>query len=315
MGKVVGVGSLIVDITGYAKHLPVDGETALGSSLKFGPGGKGNNQITAASRAGAEVVIISAAGKDFLARIIFDHYEKEGMSTEYIKVIEEAETGSALIEVNEETAQNRIIVMKGANDIVSKEDVIKAEKEFETCDVVLTQLETSIESVQECKRLAIKYNKPFILNPAPYQPLPEDMIDGGIDYITPNETEAEYLTGVHIENDDDAIEAARICLTMGVKNVIITLGKSGILYTNGERILRLPAIKVNAVDTTGAGDAFNGGFAAAIAMGLEIETALKFANCTGALSVTKYGTSPAMPGKNEILSLFKQEYGYELEIE
>lgn len=313
MAKIIGTGSLIIDLTGYAPHLPVDGETSLGSSIKIGPGGKGGNQINAASRAGAEAVIISAMGNDFLSGVIKDHYKNEGLSTEYIKIIDGAETGSAIIEVNEETAQNRIIVVKGANDLITKEDVLKAEKDFADCDAVLTQLETSMESVICCKSLAKKYHKPFILNPAPFQKLPEGIIDSDIDYITPNETEAEFFTGVHIENADDAKRAAEILLAKGVKNVIITLGKQGVFYTDGKRDIKLDSIKVNAVDTTGAGDAFNGGFAAAIAMGLEIETALKFANCTGALSVTKYGTSPAMPKKEEIFALLKKEYGIDLE--
>ena len=154
MSKIVGVGSLIVDITGYAPHLPVDGETTLGTSLKMGPGGKGSNQVTAAKRSGADVCIISKLGKDFLADIMLNHYKTEGMSTEYIGISEKSETASAIIEVNEETAQNRIIVIKGANEDIIESDVLKAEKEFETADVILTQLETSMASILECKRLA-----------------------------------------------------------------------------------------------------------------------------------------------------------------
>lgn len=311
MGKVVGVGSLIVDITGYAKHLPVDGETTLGSRLKMGPGGKGNNQMTAAKRAGADAVIISKTGDDFLSDIMLNHYKNEGMSTKYITSESGGETGSALIEVNEETAQNRIIVMKCANDKITAEDVNAAENEFSDCDTVLTQLETSIESVEECKRLAVKYNKPFILNPAPFQELPGNFFDK-IDYITPNETEAEFFTGIHIADENDAKKAAEALLKMGAKHIIITLGKNGVFYSDGKRDIKLTSIKVKAVDTTGAGDAFNGGFAAALAMGLDDETALKFANCTGALSVTKFGTAPSMPRKEEILALLKREYGIEL---
>ena len=312
MAKIIGAGSLIIDLTGYAPHLPVDGETSLGSSIKIGPGGKGGNQINAASRAGVEAIIISAMGNDFLSGVIKDHYKKEGLSTEYIRIIDGAETGSAIIEVNEETAQNRIIVVKGANDLITEEDVLKAEKDFMDCDAVLTQLETSMESIICCKKLAKKYNKPFILNPAPFQNLPEGIVDADVDYITPNETEAEFFTGVHIENPEDAKKAAEILLAEGIKNVIITLGKQGVFFTDGKKNIKLDAIKVDAVDTTGAGDAFNGGFAAAIAMGLDIETALKFANCTGALSVTKFGTSPAMPKREEILALLKKEYGVEI---
>jgi len=308
MAKVVGPGSLIVDITGYANHLPVDGETTLGSTLKMGPGGKGSNQLTAAHRAGAEVRIISKVGKDFLSDIMLNHYKNEGMSTEYIGISETGETASAIIEVNEKTAQNRIIVIKGANDEITAEDVLAAEKDFADCDVVLTQLETSMESILESKKLAKKYNKPFILNTAPFQEIPDGLIDGA-DYITPNETEAEFFSGIPVVDEESAEKAALKLIEMGAKNVVITLGKMGAFFTNGKEKLMVSSIKVNAVDTTGAGDAFNGGFATAIASGADIKTALRFANCVGALSVTKRGTSPAMPHKEEIVALYEKEYG------
>ena len=308
MSKIVGVGSLVVDITAYANHLPVDGETTLGSRLKLGPGGKGNNQMTAAHRAGAEVKIISNVGDDFLADILLKHYETEDMSKEYIGIVEGSETSGALIEVNEETAQNRIIVVKAVNEQISAADVIKADKDFADCDAVLTQLETSMESILQCKEMAKKYDKPFILNPAPFQKIPDSLF-GGVDYITPNETEAEFFSGVPVMDEESAEKAALKLLEKGAKNVVITLGKNGVFYTNGKEKLMVPSIKVNAVDTTGAGDAFNGGFATAIASGSDIKTALRFANCVGALSVTKPGTSPAMPFKDEISALYEKEYG------
>ncbi|MBE7025565.1 MAG: ribokinase [Ruminococcaceae bacterium] len=311
MGKIVGTGSLIVDIAGYAPHLPVDGETTLGSTLKLGPGGKGSNQLTAAHRAGAEVRIISKIGKDFLADIMLSHYKNEGMSTEYIGISETGETASAIIEVNEQTAQNRIIVIKGANDEVTVGDVLKAEKDFADCDVVLTQLETSFESILACKELAQKYNKPFVLNTAPFQEVPDGLIEG-CDYITPNETEASFFSGVPVNTVEDAKKAADVLLKKDVKNVIITLGKMGVYFKNMAEEYFVPAIEVDAVDTTGAGDAFNGGFATALSEGFAIPDALRFATCVAALSVTKKGTSPAMPFKEEIYALFHKEYGIDL---
>lgn len=312
MAKVVGVGSLVVDITAYAPHLPVHGETTVGSMFRMGPGGKGGNQITAAHRAGAEAVIISKVGNDFMSKIMLDHYKKEGMTTEYIKTENGVSTGCALIEVDEQTAQNRIIIIKGANDKITVEDVKCAEDDFKTCDAVITQLETNIESIQECIHMAKKYGKPFILNPAPFQNVSEEIVKNA-DYITPNETEAEFFTGVHIENTADAKKAAAVFIEKGVKNVIITLGKSGVFYTDGDNEIILPAIKVKAVDTTGAGDAFNGAFAAAVAMKFDTEDALRFANAGAALSVTKLGTAPAMPYKAEIYDLVLKEYGINLE--
>ncbi len=310
MGKVVGPGSLIVDIAGYAPHVPVDGETVLGTTVRFGPGGKGNNQLTAARRAGAESLIISAIGDDFLSSIMTDHYDNENMRKDYIKVVKGGETGSALIEIDDE-GRNRIIVVKGANEEVGRADVLAAEKEFEDADVVLTQLETSIESVFACKELAHKYNKPFILNPAPFQEIPEELLDG-VDYLTPNETEAEFFTGVKVATVEDASKAADVFLAKGVKNVVITLGKAGAYYKNAEEECHIQGITVKAVDTTGAGDAFNGGFAAAKALGMATDKALCYANCVGALSVTKKGTAPAMPHIQEIKEFMKKYYNQEV---
>ena len=311
MAKIVGPGSLIVDVTGFAPHLPVAGETTKGSTLRFGPGGKGSNQLTAAHRAGSEVKIIGRRGDDVLGAILKKHYETEGMSEEHVEVDPKGETGSALIEIDESDAQNRIIVIFAANEQVGAENVYAAEKDFADCDAVLTQFETTAEAVMATKELAKKYSKPFILNPAPYIDVPQELFDG-VDYVTPNETEAEQLTGVKVEDIDGCRRAAEKLLEMGVKNVIITLGVRGAFYTDGKREITVPAIKVKAVETTGAGDAFNGGLATAIAEGLPVETALKFATCTSAISVTRLGSSPSMPYRYEILALLEKEFGITL---
>lgn len=308
MAKIIGPGSLIVDVTGFAPHLPVAGETVKGTTLKFGPGGKGSNQMTAAHRAGAQVQLIGCQGDDVLGQLLSKHYKDDGMSTKYITVLPGGESGSALIEVDEADAQNRIIVIFAANEQVGREAVMAAEADFADCDAVLTQLETTIEAVQATKELAQKYGKPFILNPAPYIPLPEGLLNG-IDYVTPNETETEQFTGVAVNTVEDCREAAKRFFQMGVKNVVITLGVRGVFFSNGKEELVVPALKVKAVETTGAGDAFNGGFATAIAEGMPMETALKFATCTAAISVTRYGSSPSMPKREEILALMEKEFG------
>lgn len=311
MAKIVGPGSLIVDITGFAPHLPVAGETTKGTTLRMGPGGKGSNQMTAAHRAGSEVKIIGRRGEDATGRILEEHYLKEGMSQEYIVVNKDDESGSALIEIDERDAQNRIIVILAANEKVNEDNVYAAEKEFADCDAVLTQFETTVEAVWATKELAQKYGKPFILNPAPYIEVEKKLFDG-VDYVTPNETEAELFTDVKVDTIEDCRVAASRFLDMGVKNVIITLGVRGAFYTNGTQEVFVPALKMNAVETTGAGDAFNGGFATAIAEGLPIETALQFATCTAAISVTRLGSSPSMPYREEILALMKKEFGVTL---
>lgn len=311
MAKIIGPGSLIVDVTGFAPHLPVAGETVKGSTLRFGPGGKGSNQMTAAHRAGSEVCIISRRGDDVLGQILKKHYETEGMTEKHVVVDPAAETASALIEIDESDAQNRIIVILAANEQVGREAVYAAEADFEDADAVLTQFETTPEAVFAAKELARKHGKPFILNPAPYVPVPDEIFDG-VDYVTPNETEAEQFTGVKVDTVEDCRLAAKKFFEMGVKNVIITLGVRGAYFTDGEREIVVPSVKVKAVETTGAGDAFNGGLSTAIAEGLPMETALQFATCTAAISVTRYGSSPSMPYRAEILEMMEREFGVKL---
>lgn len=311
MGKVIGPGSLLVDITGFAPHLPVAGETVKGSKLRFGPGGKGSNQMTAAHRSGSDARIIGCRGDDFLGQILKNHYATEGMSEEYVTVLPKADTASALIEIDEGDAQNRIIVILAANEMVKGESVLAAEKDFVDCDAVLTQFETTTEAVLASKELAKKYHKPFILNPAPFVEVPDSIFDG-VDYVTPNETEAEFYTGIKVDTIEDCRKAAEKFFEKGVKNVVITLGVRGVFFTNGKEEIFVPALKVKAVETTGAGDAFNGGFVTAIAEGLPVETALKFATCTAAISVTRLGSSPSMPYRAEILELLEKEFDIQL---
>ncbi len=307
MSKVIVVGSLNVDITAYASRFARDGETVVGNDIKFGPGGKGGNQATAASRAGGEVCMISRMGKDFLSNVLTDHYKNEGMSDKYISVSDSAPTGSAVIEVSAENGQNKIVVIAGANAELSANDVLAAEKEFEDADVFLTQLETGFEPIYEGIRLAKKYGKPIILNPAPLQKIPNDILEK-IDYFTPNETEAEFYSGIKIENDEDTEKAAQEIMKLGVKNVIITLGKRGVYFSNGKEKFFVGTKLLKAVDTTGAGDAFNGGLAVAIADNMDIETALKFANCAGSLSVTRYGAATSGASRDEIKAMMKDFY-------
>ncbi len=311
MAKIIGPGSLIVDVTGFAPHLPVAGETTKGSALRFGPGGKGSNQMTAAHRAGCEVKIIGNRGDDVLGAILKKHYDAEGMSEEYITVDPQGETGSALIEIDESDAQNRIIVILAGNEKVDREQVYAAEKDFTDADAVLTQFETTTEAVLATKELAQKYGKPFILNPAPYIAVPKELFNG-VDFVTPNETEAEAFTGVAVNTDEDLKKAAQAFFALGVKNVVITLGSRGAYFTDGKQEIRVPCLKVKAVETTGAGDAFNGGLATAIAEKMPMDIALKFATCTAAISVTRLGSSQSMPYRHEIAALMEKEFGVKI---
>ena len=311
MAKIIGPGSLNVDVTGYAPHLPVHGETTKGSAIRVSPGGKGNNQMTAAHRAGSEVYIIGHRGSDMMGQIMAQHYATEGMSEKYVRIDPNGETAGALIEIDETDAQNRIIVALSANENVDRNRVLAAEADFADCDAVLTQFETTIEAVLASKELAAKYGKPFILNPAPFVPVPDGLFEG-VDYVTPNETEAEQFTGVKVDTVEDCRLAAEKFFEMGVKKVIITLGVRGAFFTDGQQEILVPSLKVKAVETTGAGDAFNGGLATAIAEGLPMETALQFATCTAALSVTRLGSSQSMPRREETLALLEKEFGVKL---
>ncbi len=309
--KIIGPGSLNVDVTGYAPRLPAAGETRMGSAIRFSPGGKGNNQMTAAHRAGAETRIIGCRGDDPLGRIMAAHYASEGMSEAHIAICPDATTGSALIEIDEQDGQNRILIMPAANGLVDRDRVYAAEADFATADVVLTQFETTTDAVLAAKELAAQYRKPFILNPAPYVDVPAELFNG-VDYVTPNETEAEAFTGVKVESTEDCRKAAACFLNMGVKNIVITLGVRGVYYTDGVRELTVPALSVKAVNTTGAGDAFNGALATAIGEGYDVETALKFATCTSAISVTREGAAASMPTREEIETMLEKQFGIRL---
>ncbi len=309
--RIVGPGSLNVDITGYAPHLPVAGETTHGTTIRFSPGGKGNNQMTAAHRAGAEVTLIGCRGGDVLGQVLTAQYAAEGMSEQYIRIDPAGETGSAIIEIDVTDGQNRIMVIPAANATVDAARVNEAEAAIAAADMVLTQFETTVEAVETAKALAHKHGKPFMLNPAPYIKVSPTVFDG-VDYVTPNETEAAAFTGVPVDSLEDCRRAAAVFLSWGVKHVIITLGVRGVFYTDGARELTVPALRVKAVNTTGAGDAFNGALATALAEGLPIETSLKFATCTSAISVTREGAAASMPHRDEITALMKKEFGVEM---
>ncbi len=311
MKKIMVVGSLNSDITVYARRFPTPGETIVGDSTCFGYGGKGGNQVIAAHRSGGLVKLVSRVGNDMLGSDLLSFYQREGLSTEYISVSDTATTGCGLITVSAETGNNAIIVIKGANEELSAENVRAAERDFADCDLFLTQLETSMESILEGKRLAQKYGKPIVFNPAPYVTLPPDMLQG-IDFITPNETETEFYTGIPVNNTDDASRAADKLMEMGVRNVIITLGKRGVYFKGELGEWMVPTTDLKAVDPTGAGDSFNGAFCVAYAEGMDIETALKFANCVSSISVTRPGASSSIPTRAESEALLKSYYGITL---
>ena len=311
MKKIMIVGSLNSDITVYAPRFPVPGETMIGGRVGFGYGGKGSNQAIAAHRSGGLVKFVSRVGNDALGSDLLEFYRSEGISTEYIGVSDTAATGCAIIEVSAESGNNHIVVAQGANAELSAADMAAAEADFADCDIFLTQLETGVDSINEGKRLALKYGKPIVFNPAPYSALPEGFFEG-IDFVTPNETEAEYYTGEAVNDIEGARRAAKKFAELGVRNTIITLGKRGVFFSGEKGEWLVPTTDLKAVDTTGAGDSFNGAFCVGYAEGMDIETALKFANCVSSISVTRKGAATSIPHRGEALELLSSYYHIDL---
>lgn len=299
------LGSFAIDLMSRTPHLPLPGETVLGGPFKLGPGGKGSNQATAAARAGANITMIAKLGMDEFGEIALNHFRNEKINTDYVYQSQQYETGAALIMVDEK-AENMIVIAVGANNSITKEDVYKAEEAIAKSQILLTQLEINIDAVIDGVDIAKKNNVKVILNPAPVQSIPEQLL-GKIDVITPNETEVASITGIELKSLKDAKKAGEILLSRGVKNVVITLGNNGALIINHQMVKHIPAVKVDAIDTTGAGDAFNGGLAVALAEGKSLEASVEFANYLAALSVTKVGTAPAMPYKKEIEEFMKKK--------
>ena len=308
MGKpIVVFGSFVVDLTSRSAGLPVPGQTILGSSFKMGPGGKGSNQAVAAHRAGADVTLVTKVGKDVFGKVATDFYKSEGMNVDYILEDEARETGVALILVDENSAQNEIVVVPAACSNITMAEVEKCRSLIENASILLLQHEINFDAQYAVIDIAHKAGVKIVLNPAPACEVPEEALKK-IYCVTPNETEAQVLTGVEVKTLEDAQKAARVFLDKGVKNVVITMGSMGAFATDGEKSELVPRLSVNAVDTTGAGDAFNGGFLMALSEGKDLFTALKYGNATGALSVTKLGTAPAMPTRAEIDAMVKENY-------
>jgi len=297
--KIVVFGSFVTDLTSRQEGLPVPGQTLLGTSFKTGPGGKGSNQAIAAHRCGADVTMVTKVGNDVFAGMVRDFYKKEGMDTSWFFVDEVNSTGSALIMVDDKTGQNMIVVVGGACQNFTKEEVEKARPLIESASILLLQHEINFDAQFEAIRAAKKAGVTVVLNPAPANKIPSDIIKL-IDIVTPNETEAEAITGVKVTDKESAKKAADVFFKQGVKKVVITMGKLGAYANDGERDELFPCLPVKTVDTTGAGDAFNGGFVTALAEGKDLFEALRFGNAVGSLSTTKLGTAPSMPQRKEV---------------
>ncbi len=301
------VGSYNTDLVARASHLPKPGETVMGGEFKTGAGGKGANQAMAAARAGAKVAMVAKLGDDDFGKVALDNFKKEGMETKYCGITSEAPTGTALITVDSVTSENTIVVVAGANHTFTSEDVLNAKPAVLESDIVLVQLEVNIDAIVEAIKLAGENGVKVVLNPAPYHELPEEVFKY-VTYITPNETEAGFLAGIEVTSDETALQAAKIIMQKGVDTVIVTMGKRGCLVCEADAHYFVDAFVMDkVVDTTGAGDAFNGGFAHAVSQGKSIKDAVVFANAVGGLSVTRMGAAQSTPSKEEITEFLKSK--------
>ncbi len=298
------MGSFVADLAFRVNRLPAWGETIMGPSFQMGPGGKGSNQAVAAARAGGKVSFISKLGRDPFGDMARSLYKVEGIDTQFLFATESA-TGAAAIIIDAVSCENAIVVVPGACFEVDAAEIDQARALIADSSVFVAQLELSQAAVVHALALAHSLGVPTILNPAPAMPLPES-IYRHIDYITPNETEAATLTGVAVRSLADAEKAADAFLARGVRNAIITLGAQGAFVKNATTRAHVAAVDAGKVlETTGAGDAFNGGLAVALSEGMDLVEAVHFGCVTAGISVTRAGTAPSMPSRTEIDALLK----------
>lgn len=290
--KITVVGSINVDNVLNIKRFPKIGETisAMDYNIKFG--GKGANQAVAACKLGAEVSLIGAVGKDDLGKQNINNFKNFGMNVEGIK-ISDNQTGCAMISVDE-SGNNKIIIYPGANNSVDEEQIKKYEYLIKECDLVMLQFEIPMPSVEYAAKIAKKYGKTIILNPAPARKISDSLLEMA-DYITPNETELMEITGI-----SDIKKGAKNLIERGAKNVIVTLGDKGCFYINKNEEIKMDSFKINAVDSTAAGDSFNAAFSVAICENKTMKECLRFANAVGALTAAKQGAQNSLPCRNEL---------------
>jgi ribokinase len=297
------MGIFVADLAFRTKSLPVWGETVMGTDFRLGPGGKGSNQSVAAARLGAKVYFISKLGDDNFADMAVRTYQEEGVDTRFIIRSGGHNTGAAAIIVQASTGENAIIVAPGAASALTDEEVDLAREQIQESAVFMTQLELPVAVVEHGLQTARRLGVPTILNPAPACELSPALF-ALCDYITPNESEAATLTGRSVISLADAERAADELLSRGVGNVILTRGAQGALVKNKSLMEVIDAFDAGPViDTTGAGDAFNGAFAVALSEGLGVVAATRFGCVVAGISVTRHGTAPSMPRRAEVVKL------------
>ena len=295
--KIVVVGSSNVDLIIKGDKIPARGETVLGGTFYKAAGGKGANQAVAASRAGGEVSFISCVGNEYGEESI-EGFRRDGINVDHVKKDPDIATGIALILVDK-NGENSISVASGANLRLSVSDIQNAQQLIRDADVLLMQLEIPLDVVEKAAQTAFDAGIKTILNPAPARPLSDELLSS-VSILTPNETETEILTGMSVKNETDAMKAASLILKKGVDVVIVTMGSKGALLATRDETKIIGGHKVEAKDTTAAGDVFNGALAVAIAENKSLDEAIRFANAAAAVSVTRMGAQPSAPTREEI---------------
>ena len=304
--QVMVFGSFNMDISSRVNRFPEPGETVRGSELLISPGGKGSNQAIAAIRAGANVSFVTKLGCDLFAKQAMDFFKEENILDDGIFFDENDQTGVALITVNENSGENKITAVVGACESFTEEEVDVIISRLDQVDILLLQLETNIEPVEKLLKSAKQHGILTILNPAPAQEINKECFKY-IDIFTPNETEAQFFTGVQISDEHSIRQAANILIDKGISKIVITLGSSGAYARDGLAEKSFDIVDCGpAVDTTGAGDAFSGGLVAGLAEGLDFFEAIRYGSIVAGLAVTRSGAAMAMPHQYEIEEILKK---------
>ena len=306
MRKIAVIGSMNVDLVSRVPRFLMPGETLLGLDFQVFPGGKGGNQAVAASRLLPGVMMLGKLGDDANGELYRQVLRGSGIEADCVETVPNVQSGMTVIEVADDSGNNRIIYFPGANLLVDKEQVERNLPHLLTFDVFLLQLEIPLDTVVYAAGKLREAGKTVILDPAPAVPLPRELLES-VDYITPNETELSLLTGMGTDSRERLIVAAqRLCL-MGAGSVIAKAGADGAYFIRGEEVHHAPGFQVQAVDTTAAGDSFNAGFAAALCRGLMEKDALRFANGVAALSTTAAGAQGAMPDYDMVTEFLEKQ--------
>lgn len=295
--KIAVIGSNMIDLITNVRRMPKRGETIDAPSFDMGFGGKGANQAVAASKLGADVVMVTKVGGDMFGREVKRNFESFGIDTSFVEHVENVSNGVAPIFVDE-SGENYILIVKGANSFLKEEDIDRASSLISECDLILLQLEIPVESVYYAIDFGFKKGIPVVLNPAPARKLDFQHICK-VDFLIPNETELEILTGLPVRTDEQVQQAAKSLLKKGVKSVIITLGERGSMLVEDAGIKHVPAVKVETKDTTGAGDAYIGSLAYYLVSTNDLAKSMEYANLYAAISTLKTGTQKAFIEKDE----------------